>query len=241
VLLALGGCVATAVPYYRFHYDRESATRLAPRRLLVRPAILPPNLDVSTRLVDDEIVRHLKSHGFAVVDWSAAGAQTHWDAAFADRNLFDPRTGAYLSDEARQGYRAFLQGLQQAGVCDAVVEPSIVARTARLSGVVGVWDGNRERIRDWRGDEVTWNGTASALSLRILVSALDGTLLFRSHGGIDLVDEYVPRRGSAKPQRRADLLATEADVRHAVAVAFHPFIELESFPRRPLLYDDKLD
>src|SRR5262245_7607169 len=113
---------------------------------------------------------------------------------------------------------------------DALVLPELVTREVEiLPGGWVVWDGVKRRTRVVREEGAPLGtyqmaGRALALSLRVRVFGRDGSRLFESCAGLDLLEEARVDARSYRKQVRPDLLADPALVREAVEEALRPLI-----------------
>lgn len=239
VIAFVSGC-SPAIPYFRYQFDARAVDRAEIRHVVVRSVAVPEEWREHEDRIDDAIARHLRSAGFTVVSFDAA--RPHWDAALADAAApYDPRTGEADPEQLRAIYLDYLARLDQAGIADAVVEPAVVARKAKLSAQVALWDGVRRRIPMHSGDVWNWGGSGDVLSLRVTVYATDGSLILSNYGGLEYPYEHGMKGRKIVTRVRDDLFLTREFVESAVRIAFHPLVPDPRIPDKPRFYEDRID
>jgi len=239
ILGVIAGCSAS-IPYYRYVFDSEATSRHEIRRIVVRGVTLPQELRANKALIDAAIDARLVGAGFTLIPFHET--QEHWQAALENgAPSYDPTTGEVDRDNLVAIYHDYLARVAQADIADAVVEPAVVKRLAKLSSKVALWDGVRRRIPTDSGNEFDWSGTGDVLSLRITVYATDGTLLLSNYGGLEYPYRHARKGRGVTSQLRDDLFANREFVEAGVRVALHPFIREPSYPERPRFYVDRID
>ena len=145
-------------------------------------------------------------------DSGFAAAVAHLGAGLLERGLEVPDTDyegelARLARERgvdrRPGYAAPVElerlqrdaaaAVRRASGADALLVPSIVLRSARVSGVHASWDGRAQDI-SWRAPgehnarlSRDYRGGIGAVSLRLELLGLEGERLYSAHGGLHVL------------------------------------------------------
>lgn len=151
---------------------------------------LPPELDGATGRVTSLIRAHLEECGVQVVDFGLDEARSLWSEGV------DPESEDVDVDEH---VSAYIQRLRERRAFDVLIQPSLVYRDARIRslGAHAEWDGVTREIQksgyvNMDGSvyvEPEIRGKMPGVSLHLAVYQLDGTRVFESYGGLDLVHE----------------------------------------------------
>ena len=236
--LAAGtGCVSDKLHPYELHEGHLGAPGVE-RVLLLSPNALTelaPELDGSTRRVSKEIRAHLEACDVEVTAMSVADARQAWMGL---------ETQAGESQEQRAG--RFARLLIAAYDVDVMIAPDLAMRAGRVRAVTRDvdWDGVRRTLEVkghigehgsvWVTTEV--RGEMPAVSLHVAVYEPQGSVVFDSFGGLDLIHD-----AKLNPVTRQDLnqrvpiptwnwelkrgrLRDAEHLREGVAMAFEPYL-----------------
>jgi hypothetical protein len=199
---------------------------------------LPPELDGAAGRVTSVIRAHLEACGVEVVPFSMSETRSAWSQV--------SDTGSQ-EGTAREGMRAYVEHLHGVRAFDVLLLPSLLYRDAeiRSMGKRARWDGVEREIR--QSGHVNMDGSVyvqsglrgkmPAVSLHLAAYRLDGTRVFNSFGGLDLVHEvefgtvYRQQLNNRFPEsvyqwrlRRKRLRDMDA-LREGVAMAFTPWLD----------------
>ncbi len=241
------GCVVFALAagcaskqYYPFEYD--AAALPAKRTVLLHPAVVRSDLPAppadTLRALDAALIARFEAAGF-VVDTSSTGL-----ARLAPLTKQLPQPGARPVAES-------LARLGKDGVCDLVAFPTVEFRTCDSQNGECLWDGViREMPTDQTVGMVT--GSLPATSISVRVYACSGAEVFHSMGGLEVgwyaTSEFTMGQTNASPiagtgrstirfRVRNDYLSHPLIVEEAVALALHPLIAMDGYPKNPKFYD----
>jgi hypothetical protein len=100
------------------------------------------------------------------------------------------------------------------------------------------WDGvSRKPSLQGPGSGVStdfdWNMQAAVASLQVSIYDMELQRVFVSRGGLDATDAIDTRSSSGRYIRRRNILENEDNVNEGIALAFHPFIDMEDWPGNP--------
>ena len=100
------------------------------------------------------------------------------------------------------------------------------------------WDGvTRKPSLQGPGSGITggfdWTAQASAASLQAVVYNMELEPIFMSQGGLDTTDAIDTRSSAGRFVKRRNILENENHILEGIQLAFHPFIEMESWPGNP--------
>lgn len=250
-LLALGlliaGCAGT--PTYNpttfpFELDEE---KLAASN--IRTVVIPHvNLGTPSRnylereapRIDGFVSSYLKANGYKVIDqrefkqlWSV-GTRAYGDPVDPTSGRVNMKTFAQIMESVRDE-------LVQKHQLDAFVFTDLVELEVPFSGGIkhlARWDGvSRKPPLQGPGSGVTadfdWNTPAAVASLQVSIFNVDLQRVFFSRGGLDATDAIDTRSSSGRFTRRRNMLENEDFVMEGVQLAFHPLIEMKSWPGNP--------
>lgn len=227
----------TVYPYVHRTAEIESRT---PARL----AISDVNFGIPSKSylkpysaqIDRKVQSVLEEGGFTVVDNSAL--RSAWRAAVRKHGAVYNESLAQLNSEAfSRVVRQTLDTLAESGNVDAVVFTDLLENPV-------VFQGANNRLARWHGvsrkprikgraslpAEFDWSQTAPAVSLRVVIYAVDGTLLFKSLGGLEVSRHVDTGKGNGRFARRDKLFTSGGNVDEGVRLALHPFVEAAGYP-----------
>ena len=124
---------------------------------------------------------------------------------------------------------------------DAFIFTDLVELEVSFSGGLkhlARWDGvSRKPSLQGPGSGVSgdfdWNMQAAVASLQISIYDTELQQLFSSRGGMDATDAIDTRSSKGRYVRRRSILENENNVNEGIALAFHPFIEMDKWPGNP--------
>jgi hypothetical protein len=141
---------------------------------------------------------------------------------------FDVHTGKPRMDVIESIRRNALAKLRKEYPVDATLRIEIVTTSAPQQGLRAEWDGVRQQATDlgpWTGERLVkdakW-GRIPALSLDVELKSLEGETLYKSRGGIQLL-QYQEKDELVRIPARL-FLTNEQHHEAAVHAAFHPLV-----------------
>lgn len=244
VALLLSACGARQLHPYELQEARVGApgvetVGLLPLNVLVA---LPSELDAGRGRVEAEIRDHLEECSVRTQLFGIREARKLWSEVAGD--------GAETSD-AQIG--EYVRRLHARRPFDVLVAPNLVFRDARIqySTQNAIWDGVKRPLEvvghhHMSGSVYTDSkmmGEISAVSLYLVAFDPDGTRIFESYGGLDLVHEaklgteyhYDNNRhrypvATVEFRLKNRRLDDEEELQEGVAMAFHPFLVSPAHP-----------
>ena len=209
--------------------DNEVASGFSHPESAARIVILPPEaesveLKAGIAGLKEELNRQLRAVGYKVLILDQNSYDAIWNQEVADvGGIYDMCTGALRRSAYMQALGHLVQRVSHETNAALVLRPQLVLRTAELSGVSAVWDGQQRRMptKGSGDDNVRHDGTTWGLSVGLSMFAPGGELVLSTHGGASL-----PFRLNLQTQRnevRSDLFSNDQDIADAVSVALLPF------------------
>jgi hypothetical protein len=239
LIFAVVGCVSQRryFPYITFE------TNLSPgARVLVEPIVasndFPKRFDRGLRALRQMIIVKLATAGYRVLsedDVALALKGLHPEG----QNLYDPATGKLDLNKVESERRKYLARLSVRGSCDIVVSCKVVTRPAEYWGSTARWDGviRAVRIDETRmgAGELKVTGKGTGLSLGVLITDLQGSVLHMSFGGIDVMHRmgWITTETGQYYEVRENALDDQRMLAEAVALALHPFVTYVRYPENP--------
>jgi hypothetical protein len=196
-------------------------------------AVMPSALEGESPIVWTELEHYLRAHGKRLQTISRKAARNLWL-----KSIQQVRSG---EKGARAGYddasRALAQELVKYVEFDAMIVPSLFARTATISDRSARWDGIERSVdievrglRDETLTEIPLEGTAPAASFHVAVFDAKGEKLHEAQGGLELLVRVrvLGENPSGQPSlqftpRRA-LFESRDHVREGITAAFIPYL-----------------
>jgi hypothetical protein len=194
---------------------------------------LPSELSSGARPVYREIEAYLGARGLEVQKLNLTEARGLWRRAAGEAKQTGSEDAAAI----------FAQDLAERLEFDALVMPSLIVRTVRVTDNSGTWDGVRRRVSmvnlPHRGQGVEADsfskgvayggisGSVMAASLHLMAYLPDGQRVFEGTGGFDFVQEadFTPASQYKWELRMNPGLLRRPDVlREGVEIAFGPFL-----------------
>lgn len=233
-LAAALGCTAPA-PHY-IAEGQEGAPGV--HRVLLCPANLALALDAEisggVEPVQQQLVAYLEAQGLEVERLGLREGRSRWRNAVAQAK----QEGAPAA-----GTAFFARGLAEGRDFQALLMPSLLLFSVRVTDSSGTWDGVRRRLamvnRPSRGSPdsadtfskgVSYGGitgNAMATSLHVMVFSRDGKRVFEGRGGLDFVQE-IDLAGANdyhwEFRMKPGLLRDPEVVREGVEIALSPYL-----------------
>jgi hypothetical protein len=191
-------------------------------------------LDREAPRIDGMVSTYLKKAGYTVLPQREF--EQHWNTAVrAYGDPVDPTTGKVNMKTYAQIMQTVRDQMRDRKL-DAFVFTDLVELQVPFSGGmqhVARWDGvTRKPSLQGPGEGVSidfnWNEPAAVASLQISIYDMELQRLFASRGGLDATDA-VDTRSSGYARRRS-MLENRDYLMEGIALAFHPFIEMENWP-----------
>lgn len=225
--LMLQACAVPEAQVPVDNYFSSEFARPAPGALVI---LLPPKSsseDVSAgeKFVHEQLHRQLSAAGYRVKGLDAANYSILWNQEVeAAGGIYDAATGALRTD----AYRKALSGLAQRIATDTqaalVVSHGLVIRRAQLSGTKAQWDGQSKVQPTSRsaGTDYRFDGATVALSVELLGIAGNGSIAFKTYGGVAL--PYRADTWDGKNEIRKDMFAKDTETAEGVHIALRPLL-----------------
>jgi hypothetical protein len=233
LLAALLGC--TTPPSYYVAEGHEGAPGV--QRVLLCPlnvaVSLPAEIASGTESVYRELTAYLGEQGLQVEHLSLIEARRRWGEAVAEAR----RTGS------KDAAAIFARDLGEWIEFDAMLMPSLILHSVRVTDSSGTWDGVRRRVKmvnlpsrgiggsaDTFTKGVAFGGISASVlasSLHVTVLSPDGRLVFEGQGGFDFAQEADLGRAYRwkwELRRKSGLLRDPAVLREGVEIALGPYL-----------------
>ncbi|MFK7831024.1 MAG: hypothetical protein AB8B57_14690 [Congregibacter sp.] len=190
--------------------------------------------------IDALVAQRLKDAGFTVLPQRVF--RQHWNAAVrAFGDPVDPTSGRVNMKTFSQIIQSVRDRYAEDTELDAFVFTDLVELDVPFNNGlkhVARWDGvSRRPSLQGPGSGVSadfdWSRTASMASLQLTIFDNDLQRLFVSRGGLDATDAIDARSSSGRYVRRRNVLENRTFNAEGVAIALHPFVEMEKYPGNP--------
>lgn len=227
-LLALQACSATVALAPADNYLGPAYARPAPGALVI---LLPPKASLEQvrageQFLVQQLHAQLSAAGYRVKAIDADNYGVIWNQEVQGAGgIYDAATGELRTD----AYARALSGLAQRIATDTqaalVISHSLVLRPAQLSGVKAQWDG-QSRVQPTAlsaGGDYRFDGTKVGMSVELLGIAGNGSIAFKTYGGIAL--PYRADTWDGSSQVRKDLFASAAETAEGVHIALQPLLQ----------------
>ncbi len=190
--------------------------------------------------IDGLVSTYLKDNGYKVLS-QREFTQHYNNASRAFGDPVDPTTGRVNMKTFAQIMQSVRDQMVEDTNIDAFIFTDLVELEVAFSGGLkhlARWDGvTRKPSLQGPGAGVSadfdWNMQAAVASLQISIYDTELQQLFTSRGGLDATDAIDTRSSSGRYIRRRSILENENNVNEGIALAFHPFIEMEDWPGNP--------
>ena len=231
--LALLGCTAPAKYYVAAGHEGApgvSSVLLCPLNVAVS---LPAEIASGAEPVYRELAAYLGAQNLQVEQLSLPEARRRWRAAAAEA----AQTGS------KDAMAIFARRLGEWLGFDAMLMPSLILHSVRVTDSSGTWDGVRRRVAmvnlPGRGmgveaDTFTKgvvfggiNGSVMATSLHVMAFSPDGQRLFEGQGGFDFAQEADlggARTYNWELRMKSGLLRNPEILREGVEIALGPYL-----------------
>jgi hypothetical protein len=195
---------------------------------------LPAEIAGGAPPVERELLAQLAARGLELERLDLGTGRDVWRAAVAEAR----------SEGAKSAGAYFARRLAERRDFQALLLPSLISRTVRVTDNSGSWDGVRRRMnmvnlpsRGTAGSTDTFSkgvfmggvtGAVLATSLHVVVFSREGERIFEGVGGIDFVHEIDLSRARADfdydLRPRDDLPGSAEAVHEGVAIALGPYL-----------------
>jgi hypothetical protein len=190
--------------------------------------------------IDGLVSTYLKDNGYKVLP-QREFTQHYNNASRAFGDPVDPTTGKVNMKTFSQIMQSVRDQMVEDTNVDAFIFTDLVELEVSFSGGLkhlARWDGvSRKPSLQGPGAGVSgdfdWNMQAAVASLQISIYDTELQQLFSSRGGMDATDAIDTRSSKGRYIRRRSILENENNVNEGIALAFHPFIEMEKWPGNP--------
>ncbi|EAQ97711.1 hypothetical protein [Congregibacter litoralis] len=195
--------------------------------------------DVAPR-VDARISSYLKANGYKVLPQRQF--KQHWNTAVrAFGDPVDPTTGRVNMKTFSQIMQSVRDRFTETTELDAFVFTDLVELEVPFNiGLkhLGRWDGvSRRPSMQGPGTGVSaefdWSMPAAVASLQVTIFDTELKRVFVSRGGLDATDAIDARSSTGRYIRRRAILENNSFVDEGIALALHPFIEMDKYPGNP--------
>lgn len=190
--------------------------------------------------VDARLASYLEANGIEVLPQRQF--QQHWNTAErAYGNPVDPTTGKVNSRTFSLIMESVRERFAEDTDLDAFVFTNLLELEVAFNGGLkhlGRWDGvSRRPALQGAGSGVStafdWNAPATVASLQVLVFDMELKRVFFSRGGLDSTDAIDTRSTNGRWIRRRQILENNLHIDEGIALALHPFVEMDKYPGNP--------
>jgi len=230
----LAACSSTKINDTAYAYFiAEDKLRPPPEKILVAPKNfgLPSKtyLEEYESYIDEVLIDRLESHGFKVV-----AGKDEFEAAWrrAERKYGKP----FSVSESRLNENAFRRVMYhvftEVGTntnADAILFTDLLEQSVVFTGGTSRrarWHGVSRAPMTRGGNQLPvgfdWSQPVPGVSLRVTIYSVEGNLLFKSFGGLDVSRQVDTQKEQFT--RRKDIFTSARNVQQGVAIALHPFI-----------------
>lgn len=188
--------------------------------------------------IDNNVEERLQEAGYAIVDNSEF--QKAWrEATRKYGSPYNTLTSQLNNAAFRRVISYTFNKMRETEKVDAIVFTDLLEQPVVYTGHsnrLAKWHGVSRRLRN-KGNasiptEFDWSQTVPAISLRTIIYAVDGSLLFKSIGGLEVSRQLDARTDKARFVRREKLFEQQSNVSQGVALSLHPFVRLEGYPQQ---------
>ncbi|MDB4421258.1 hypothetical protein N9271_02930 [Pseudomonadales bacterium] len=243
-LLSIGACQSHSYneTVYPFLINDEQIDTSKPKRLIISHenfgAPSKNYLQAYERKIDAVVEETLKKNNYTIINNS--DYRKFWrEAKRKHGSPYNASTSQVNATAFQLVVRQTLNKLKEANIADAIIFTDLVEQPV-------VFQGNNNHLAKWHGvsrrpgvkgsgavsTEFDWSQSVPAASLRIIIYDIDGKLLFKSIGGLEVTRYIDTRKVSGRFARRDKLFTKSSNIYEGVALALHPFIVAEGYPRQ---------
>ena len=243
ILIGCAGGPTHNPTVYPFNLNKEVLDTSKIKTVVIAHVNLgPPSrsyLDRESKRIDGMVEQYLESNGYKVLPQREF--KQHWSTAErAFGNPVDPTTGKVNMKTFAQIMTSVRDQMKDSGLDAFVFTDLLELQESFSNGLkhLARWDGvSRKPSLQGPGSGVSgdfdWYKPASVASMQVSIYNIELQHLFSSRGGLDATDAIDTRSSSGRFIRRRGILENEAHVNEGIALAFHPFIEMEDWPGNP--------
>ncbi len=145
--------------------------------------------------------------------------------------IFDPVTGKAHEEKIKAVREHTRREIVNRFKINAILHPTVQVIRAPLKGSRAVWDGVSEGIMADHWYQSHDGGTATALSLRVLIEDGNGINLYLNRGGIQLISKTV--KGRFVDIQASEVLTNGEKIIGAIDIALREFIQNTENPVNP--------
>ena len=243
-LLSIGACQSHSYneTVYPFLINDEQIDTSKPTRLVISHenfgAPSKSYLQAYERKIDAVVEETLKKNNYTIINNS--DYRKFWrEAKRKHGSPYNASTSQVNATAFQLVVRQTLNKLKEANIADAIIFTDLVEQPV-------VFQGNNNHLAKWHGvsrrpgvkgsgavsTEFDWSQSVPAVSLRIIIYDIDGKLLFKSIGGLEVTRYIDTRKVSGRFARRDKLFTKSSNINEGVALALHPFIVAEGYPQQ---------
>lgn len=242
--LLVASCATESVyndTVFPFEFNEALVSEKPIRKVIVAPVSLgvpaPGYLTFKERKIREMVAEYLSDHGYTVLP--AYEFENAWlQASRTYGNIYDPSTGRIDANAWRAAMAIVGKRLREQTDADAVVFADLFTHDVQHTGgfshyarFFGV--ARKPAIKGGATGvpaDFNWAEAVKAVSLMVTIYTVDLERVFTSRGGIDTLDEIDTKRSTPTFVRRKKYLTSESFVEEGIELAFHPFIEMKSYP-----------
>lgn len=241
VSCATPGGQADSSTLYAYKMDENLLDRSIKRVFIAPVSFDRPtlhHLKKSQGKVSLMVKNYLKKNGFTILpDYVFNNA---WNQAQREYGkAFDSSTGRVDRATYNKTLAKAIETLSKTDQFDAIVFADVVEHNAQHSGQnkhYARWFGvNRTPKTVGPGYAISanfdWALPVKVASLRVNIVDTSPKLVFSSFGGIDVTQGIDPRKSKASYVRLKRILNSDGLIEEGIAIAFHPFIKSEAYPK----------
>jgi hypothetical protein len=184
-----------------------------------------PEIAKGEEFVLQQLHRQLTEARYKVAVLNAENYATLWsEEVAAVGGIYDPTNGRLRPEAYGQAMSGLAQRIAADTMCALVLSHSLTLRTAKLSGKTAEWDGQHRRHPTTGGGSfgMTFSGHTTGLSVELLAISAEGTIAFRSFGGVSL--PYRTNLSTEQNELRPDLFSSDNEISEGVSLALAPLL-----------------
>lgn len=238
--LSISACSSIAINDSAFPYifSPEKIAALKIKKIVVVDknfgTVSKNYLSKHEKKIDDVVRSKLMSGNYEIV--SDDQFNLEWQLAVRKYgNPYNTNTNQLNSIAFKRVIHFVFSELEKTSNVDAILFTDLVEQEV-------VFSGKNKRQATWHGvsrkpifkgaaanlsADFNWAQPIPAISLRIVIYSTNGSLLFKSLGGLDVTRQVDVRKNGGKFVRRTKLLNKQTNIEQGVNVALHPFILYE--------------
>ncbi|WP_444844733.1 hypothetical protein [Duganella caerulea] len=194
--------------------------------LMLPPETETEDMQAGVGILKEELHRQLSAAGYRVAILDQTSYDTIWAQEIAEvGGIYDGATGELRRPQFVQALGHLVQRVSSETKATLVMRPHLVLRTAELSGVSAVWDGQQRRSNVSGAGDSSFHhdGTTLGLSVGLRMFASSGEFVMSTHGGVSL--PYKLNLHTNRNEVRTDLFKESREMADGVSLALSPLLQ----------------